>query len=166
MRVSIIIPYTSSFRNHSRPIRLNIRYLRDFRIFIKNNSRATNILIPFMNNYLRDYLNCKHIFTAPNPANKASGPFPPAFASERGKFPSTGSSRRPRRFSPQADGPTTSRSTTRARRCALNPNTTAHARGSYDTALAMTLAQAVQPDDEADGECDRSTGKPVRRPKE
>ena len=39
-------------------------------------------------------------------------------------------------------------------------------RDSYDTALAMTLAQAVQPDEEADGECDGSTGKPVRRPKE
>jgi hypothetical protein len=39
-------------------------------------------------------------------------------------------------------------------------------RDSYDTALAMTLAQAVQPDDEADGEYDGSTGKPVRRPKE
>ncbi|MBC8350293.1 MAG: hypothetical protein H8E24_16955 [Verrucomicrobia bacterium] len=39
-------------------------------------------------------------------------------------------------------------------------------RDNYDTALAMTLAQAVQPDDEADGECDGSTGKPVRRPKE
>jgi len=37
---------------------------------------------------------------------------------------------------------------------------------SYDTALAMTLAQAVQPDDEAEGESDWSTGKPVRRPKE
>ena len=39
-------------------------------------------------------------------------------------------------------------------------------RDSYDTALAMTLAQAVQPDDEADGEYDGSTGKPVCRPKE
>jgi hypothetical protein len=39
-------------------------------------------------------------------------------------------------------------------------------RDNYDTALAMTLAQAVQPDEEADGECDGSTGKPVRRPKE
>ena len=37
---------------------------------------------------------------------------------------------------------------------------------NYDTALAMTLAQAVQPDDEAEGESDWSTGKPVRRPKE
>ena len=39
-------------------------------------------------------------------------------------------------------------------------------RDNYDTALAMTLAQAVQRDDEADGEGDRSTGKPVPRPKE
>ena len=36
-------------------------------------------------------------------------------------------------------------------------------RDNYDTALAMTLAQAVQPDDEAD---DWSAGKTVRRPKE
>ncbi|MDA9962953.1 hypothetical protein N9D63_08705 [Opitutales bacterium] len=39
-------------------------------------------------------------------------------------------------------------------------------RDSYDTALAMTLAQAVQPDDEAEGEGDWSTGKPVPRAKE
>jgi hypothetical protein len=39
-------------------------------------------------------------------------------------------------------------------------------RDSYDTALAMTLAQAVQPDDEAEGEGDWSAGKPVPRPKE
>ena len=38
-------------------------------------------------------------------------------------------------------------------------------RDSYDTALAMTLAQAVRPDDEADGEGDGSAGKLVRRPK-
>jgi len=39
-------------------------------------------------------------------------------------------------------------------------------RDSYDTALAMTLAQAVQPVEKADGEGDGNTGKPVRRPKE
>ena len=39
-------------------------------------------------------------------------------------------------------------------------------RDNYDTALAMTLAQAVQSDDETDGEGDGSTGKTVRRPKE
>ena len=39
-------------------------------------------------------------------------------------------------------------------------------RNNYDTALAMTLAQAVQPDDEAEGEGDGSAGKPVGRQKE
>ena len=39
-------------------------------------------------------------------------------------------------------------------------------RDSYDTALAMTLAQAVQSDEKAEGECDGSAGKPLRRPKE
>lgn len=95
MRVSNIITYTSSFRNPLRLILLSIRHLRDFLIFGKNNSRATNILIPFMNNYLKDYLNCKRTLRASKPRKQGlRGPFHP---------PSPSDAENPRRRAQVAD---------------------------------------------------------------